>query len=100
MTFVSDYVITDYSCILYEAGLINKPLYFYAFDYDEYNKNRQLNLDYFKDLPGVKSKDYKEILTAIKSDKYDFKELKEFIDKYIDRNVNSLEEIYKLIDKK
>ena len=44
MLHIADYVITDYSCILYEAGFMGKPLYFYAFDYDSYNKNRSSGL--------------------------------------------------------
>ncbi len=100
MVTVSDYVITDYSCILYEAGLLNKPLYFYCFDYEEYNKNRSLNIDYFNELPGIKSKDIKDIIEGITNNNYDYKELKTFINKYISVSKNSCKEIYKLIDEK
>jgi len=99
MILVSDYVITDYSCILYEAGVINKALYFYPFDYEEYNKNRSLNIDYFKDLPGVISKNAKDIIKSIENDKYDYNELNKFIKKYVNYNGNSLEKIYELVDK-
>lgn len=98
MISVADAVITDYSCILYEAGFINKPLYFYAFDYDEYNKNRSLNIDYFSELPGVVSKDIKTIINSIEKDKYDYKKLNKFINKYINYNGNSTKKIYELIE--
>lgn len=98
MIHIADYVITDYSCILYEAGFMNKPLYFYAFDYDSYNKNRSLNIDYFKELPGVVTRDAKEIIKAIEKDKYDYNELDKFIKKYIDYNGNSCKKIYDLIE--
>ena len=98
MILVSDYVITDYSCILYEAGFINKPLYFDAFDYEEYNKNRSLNLDYFKELPGVVTKNIEEIINSIENDKYDYKKLKTFINKYIKYDSNSAKKIYNLIE--
>ena len=97
MVHIADYVITDYSCILYEAGFMNKALYFYAFDYDDYNKNRSLNLDYFKDLPGVVTRDEKEIIKAIEKNNYDYKELNKFIKKYIDYKDNSCKRIYELI---
>lgn len=97
MIMVSDYVITDYSCILYEAGILNKPLYFYAFDYDEYNKSRSLNLDYRNDLPGVVSDDINEILDNIDSSKYDMIKLNKFIKKYVNVDGKSCEKIYKLI---
>ena len=99
MISISDYVITDYSCILYEAGILNKPLYFYCFDYEEYNKNRSLNLDYFNDLPGIKSREIKEIIIGITNNNYNYRELNTFIKKYIKINKNSSGEIYKLIEK-
>ena len=98
MVHIADYVITDYSCILYEAGFMGKALYFYAFDYDNYNKNRSLNIDYFKELPGVVTKSEKDIIKAIENDKYDYKELDKFIKKYIDYNDNSSKRIYELIE--
>lgn len=98
MIIASDYVITDYSCILYEAGFINKPLYFDAFDYDEYNKNRSLNIDYFNDLPGVVSKNIEEIIKSIEKEKYDYNKLNKFINKYVNYSGNSAKRIYELIE--
>ena len=98
MLHIADYVITDYSCILYEAGFMGKPLYFYAFDYDSYNQNRSLNIDYFKELPGVISKDAKDIVNAIEKNDYDYKKLDSFIKKYIDYKGNSCKRIYDLIE--
>ena len=99
MVSIADFVITDYSCILYEIGILNKPLYFYAFDYDEYNKNRSLNIDYFNELPGVVSKNIDDILKSIEHEKYDYNKLNKFIKKYVNYNGNSCEKIYKLIEK-
>lgn len=98
MLTISDAVITDYSCILYEAGILNKPLYFYAFDYDEYNKNRSLNIDYYNELPGTISRDISVILNDIDNKKYDYNELNKFIKKYININGNCSKKIYKLIE--
>lgn len=95
---IADYVITDYSCILYEAGILNKPLYFYAFDYEEYNKNRSLNIDYYKELPGVISNNIMDILNDIKNNKYDYLKLNKFINKYINLEGNNTKKIYSLIE--
>ena len=99
MILVSDFVITDYSCILYEAGFIGKPLYFDAFDYEEYNKNRSLNLDYFNELPGVVTKNIEDIIKSINNDKYDYKKLEKFINKYINYEPSSCRKIYELIER-
>ena len=40
MMIVSDYVITDYSAIVFEAAILEKPIFFYCYDYDKYYKKR------------------------------------------------------------
>lgn len=80
---VADYVISDYSCIVYEASVLNIPLYFYAYDYEEYEVNRGLAIDYLNECPGVVSSDPKVILKAIESGGYDIQKLIEFQHKYI-----------------
>ena len=36
MLHIADYIITDYSAIVYEAAITKKPIYLYTFDYDKY----------------------------------------------------------------
>lgn len=50
---IADVIITDYSACAYEASLLMKPLYFFVPDFDEYVKDRGLNVDVRKELPGA-----------------------------------------------
>ena len=50
MLFVADLLITDYSSIIFDYSLLNKPVLFFCYDYDTYDRNYYL--DYAKDLPG------------------------------------------------
>ena len=50
MFFISDYVITDYSAIVYEAAFLHKPLFFYSYELEEYVKIRDFYLDLKMDL--------------------------------------------------
>ncbi len=77
---VADAVITDYSAILYEAALARKPLYLYCCDYDSYMDSRGLYLDYFKDIPGVVSRDINVILSAVDKGVTDEAKLEAFLD--------------------
>lgn len=53
LLLLSDILITDYSSIMIEFGLLNKPVIFFAYDLDNYLSNeRGFYLDYKKDLPG------------------------------------------------
>lgn len=75
---ISSYVITDYSAIVYEVAYLNKPLYFYSFDIDEFEKNRDFYLDIRKDMPGIVTSDAKKIINEIEKNHYDLKKIKEF----------------------
>lgn len=53
LMLVADILITDYSSIMIEFGLLNKPIIFFAYDLDNYLSNeRGFYLDYKNDLPG------------------------------------------------
>lgn len=83
MLFMADYVISDYSCVIYEAALLHIPLCFYNFDYGTYVETRGFAIDYEKELPGVISKDAETIMKAIKNHEFDEEEIIAFSKKYI-----------------
>ena len=87
--FAADAVISDYSCIVYEAALLDIPLYFYNFDMYKYNEGRGLAIDYEHELPGLISKNPNEITTAIHQGEYDMKALQQFCNRYVQRNGNA-----------
>lgn len=80
----ADFVITDYSAIVYEAALLKKPLFFYTYDFDEYELGRDFYLNYKKDMPGVIKKKSSDILNAIENNEYDLKKIEAFAKKYVD----------------
>lgn len=81
---ISDYIITDYSAVSFEASLLNKPLYFYVYDLDEYKHNRGLNIDLTDEMKNATFFDAKKLLNNIESGSYDFDGLKHFRDKYVE----------------
>lgn len=93
MLFVADYVISDYSCIVYEAAVRNIPLYFYNFDMSLYLDGRGLAIDYNRELPGVISDKAEEIIKSIETVPYDMEELKRFTDKYVAPTENATKAI-------
>ena len=56
LMFVSDLMVTDYSSVIFEYALLNKPIVFYCYDKAIYN--RGFYLDYDHDLPGEIFEDY------------------------------------------
>lgn len=95
---VSDYVITDYSAIVYEAAITEKPIYFYSYDLDEYLEDRGWYIDYKNEMPGPIKKDIGEIMRLIQSNKWDKEKVVSFKKKYIqDLSENVTNKITKLI---
>lgn len=99
MLFVSDYVISDYSSVIYEAGLLKIPVYLYAYDWDTYHEKRTFNIDLEHEVPTLFTADPDEILRAIEQDEFD----REAFDRFIQDNVkmpkgSCCSEILKLID--
>ena len=81
---VADYIITDYSAIVYEASLVEKPIYFYTYDYDKYMDDRGWYIDYNQEMPGPILSDFNDIIKMIEYKQYDKQKIIEFKNKYID----------------
>ncbi len=81
--FIADYVISDYSCVVYEAGILKLPLCFYVFDYDRYTENRGFAISFKDEVEGVISGDPSVIMRAIERDDFDMRAIERFIGKYI-----------------
>lgn len=83
MLFIADYVVSDYSCIMYEAAVLKKPIYLYTYDYDNYMATRDIYMDYKKEVPGPICDDGKSLVESIEAGTYDFVKLDRFLNKYV-----------------
>ncbi|MDT2681913.1 CDP-glycerol glycerophosphotransferase family protein [Enterococcus gallinarum] len=63
LLLISDALITDYSSIFLDFLLLDKPIFYWIFDYDIYIKNRGLEFSFDDDneSPGKKVSDIREI---------------------------------------
>ncbi len=52
LMLVSDVLVTDYSSAIYEFALLDKPMVFFAPDYEAYERERGFYFDYRTGLPG------------------------------------------------
>lgn len=79
LIIASDILISDYSGIFFEYGVQNKPMFCYAYDYDEYTKIRPLYFDIRESIPGGFMNEC-ELMNYIKSGSED--DIKNMIDKF------------------
>jgi CDP-ribitol ribitolphosphotransferase len=81
---ISDMLISDYSSVIFEYSILEKPMIFYPPDIEEYKNERGFYLDYEKDLPGPVVKNTEEIIDWISSGAYNLEKIKQFKEKYFD----------------
>lgn len=63
---ISDLLITDYSSVFFDFSILKRPIIFFAYDLEEYNKNiRGLYFDYKKEVPGPIVRDTSAVITEI-----------------------------------
>ncbi|WP_288268621.1 CDP-glycerol glycerophosphotransferase family protein [uncultured Methanobrevibacter sp.] len=90
LLLISDMLITDYSSIMIDFGLLRKPIIFYAYDLENYlNNERGFYLDYNKDLPGPIVENMDDLVGIIKDNNYDYDRLDKFLNyefDYLDSN--------------
>ncbi len=80
MLYIADFVISDYSTVIYEVGLLGVPTYLYAYDWDTYSQKRSLNIDIAQDVPTLFTDDPKRIMAAIENNDFDHDAYRSFLE--------------------
>ena len=80
LLLISDILITDYSSIMIEFAILDKPVIFFAYDLDNYlNNERGFYLDYEHDLPGPVVYNSQQLINCINNG-VDTSKLKSFVE--------------------
>lgn len=80
---IADLLITDYSSIIFEFALLEKPIIFFAYDLDDYKDNRDFYYPYEEFVPGPIVKTEDELIKSIKEQQATDKVIS-FKNKYMD----------------
>ncbi len=79
LLLISDILITDYSSIMIEYGLLNKPIFFFVYDFSSYlNLDRGFYFDY-KDVPGKIVYTDDELIEAIACEDFEKDKISDFL---------------------
>ena len=90
---ISDILITDYSTIVFDFSILEKPFLCFGYDYNEYQKDRGLYLDLENEYPNGVQNTEDEILELILNMDYEkeCEKAREFKFKYIEAGGNATE---------
>ena len=90
MMCAADYIVLDYSAVVFEACLLDKPMFFYTFDYDTYMEARDFYVDYKETMPGPIADNAVALAEAIRMAKTDDRIVKEFREKWVDTTADTI----------
>ena len=80
LMLISDMLITDYSSIMIEYGILNRPIVFFTYDLDSYLTNeRGFYYDFKKTVPGPIVYTSDELIEVIKNNEFDINRISEFV---------------------
>lgn len=96
---IADILISDYSSIMFDYSILKRPIYSYAYDYEEYKNKRGMYIDIRTELPnGICEKEDELIEKIINCDFEDEKnKVEKFSRKYIQNDGNAAKYIDELI---
>jgi len=82
---VTDLLITDYSSIIYEYSLLDRPMLFFAPDKVNYAATRGFHRDYDETAPGRVATTFAEVLDAIATGEFEVEKVAQFRAENFDR---------------
>lgn len=92
LMLASDLLISDYSSIFFDYSILDRPMFYYTYDYNEYADKRGMYFDIRRELNG--SSDNEEtLLNCIKKINFDMElgMVRKFRDKYVNSYGNATE---------
>lgn len=66
LLLITDVMVTDYSSVIFDYFLMDKPVVYFIYDRDDYSENRGLYFDFEDYLYGETASNYDELLEAVK----------------------------------
>ena len=80
LLLISDILITDYSSIMIEFALLNKPIVFFTYDFEDYlTKERGFYFDFESSVPGPIANNSNQLIDVIKNNDFDESKLSKFV---------------------
>ncbi len=86
---VCDYLITDYSAIALEGAVLNRPTYYFVYDYEEYREKNGMNIDLFEVMPGCVFRDADALMQRLAQGDYPQETLDAYRKNYLPENLGT-----------
>ena len=98
LMLVSDLLISDYSSLLFDYSILEKPMFCFAYDYEEYMGKRGIYIDLETDFPNSFAKNEDDLLALIvSSDEKTVKDALSIKQKYMKNLCNSTSVVLNIV---
>lgn len=93
-----DCLITDYSAIAIEGAVLDRPTYYFVYDYEEYREKNGMNIDLFEVMPGCVFRSAEDLAHQLTCGTYNREALDNYRKKYLPENLGtSTQQVVQLI---
>lgn len=75
---IADYLVSDYSSVPFEYAILEKPMIFFPYDLEKYERERGLWKKYEELVPGPIVKSTEELIECIENGAFDREKIREF----------------------
>jgi CDP-ribitol ribitolphosphotransferase len=82
LMLVSDILLTDYSSVIFEFALLERPIAFFAPDHEEYAAERGFYFDYRREGPGPVFVTTQELADYLRAGQFDLEVVRRFRDRW------------------
>ncbi len=81
---ITDILISDYSSVIFEYALLERPMIFFAYDLEDYSKDRGFYYEYEDFIPGPLAERTGEVISLIQQNTFDLQKVKAFKERFFD----------------
>lgn len=97
---IADILISDYSAIIYDFSVFEKPMIFYTPDLEAYKERVGIYIDYENEIPGPICMNEQQLIDILLKNEYDLEKVRMFKHKYFTYfDGQSTKRVTELIDK-
>ena len=81
---ITDILISDYSSVIFEYAILERPMIFFAYDLNEYLQDRSFYYDYKEFIPGPIAEETDQVISLIQKNSFDIQGVRNFKEKFFD----------------
>lgn len=81
---ITDILITDYSSLIFEYAILERPMIFFAYDLKDYVTTREFYKDYDSFIPGKKVETFDQLIAALYKEDFEQEKVHKFLQNHFE----------------